>query len=117
MRFHNYETAEFAKTSSGQTTREDTANLIGLIAGSKIEAWMPDAALGECVASSENLQGTGQSPPGRLFNGQVAPFVNFTLSGFLWYQVRSSSVLGFACLTLAISSTKAAHWLAWHQLQ
>ena len=61
---------------------------IGLIesavGGSKIEAWMPDAALGEC--GDEDLQGTGQSPPGRLFNGQVAPFVNMSLTGWLWYQ-------------------------------
>ena len=46
---------------------------------------MPDGALGACA--SESLAGKGQSPPGRLYNGMVAPFVNFTVSGWLWYRV------------------------------
>ena len=54
------------------------------IGGSQIEAWTPDQALGLC--KNESLNANGQAPPGRLFNGMVAPFVNISLKGFLWYQ-------------------------------
>lgn len=54
------------------------------IGGSQIEAWTPDSALGKC--QNESLNANGQAPPGRLFNGMVAPFVNTSVAGFLWYQ-------------------------------
>ena len=54
------------------------------IGGSQIEAWTPDHALGLC--KNESLNADGQAPPGRLFNGMVAPFVNISLKGFIWYQ-------------------------------
>jgi hypothetical protein len=54
------------------------------IGGSQIEAWTPDSALGLC--KNESLNANGQAPPGRLFNGMVAPFVNMSISGCLWYQ-------------------------------
>ena len=61
------------------------------IGGSQIEAWTPDSALGKCKNGS--LNDNGQAPPGRLFNGMVAPFVNISLTGFLWcaYSCTSAS--------------------------
>eukprot|EP00039_Didymoeca_costata_P005967 m.86252 g.86252 ORF g.86252 m.86252 type:complete len:759 (+) comp13049_c1_seq1:108-2384(+) len=68
--------------------KEETPVPIGLIqtaiGGSQIEAWMPDSALAEC--KNESLNSNGQSPPARLFNGMIAPFVNYSVQGFLWYQ-------------------------------
>lgn len=71
--------------------------------GSQIEAWTPDQALGLC--KNESLNANGQAPPGRLFNGMVAPFVNTSLTGFLWYQgenncggEKTSVKLEFKCL-------------------
>ena len=86
-------------SSSGSTEAGSSAQgkdiPIGLIqsaiGGSMIEAWMPDRALSKCT--NESLAGKGQSPPSRLFKGMIAPFVNFTLNGWLWYQVRRD----FAC--------------------
>ena len=54
---------------------------------------MPDAALGTC--RNESLNADGQAPPTRFFNGMVAPFVNYSLAGFLWYQV--STPAEYAC--------------------
>ena len=75
------------------------------IGGSKIEAWMPDGALGVCA--NESLAGKGQSPPGRLYNGMVAPFVNFTVSGWLWYQV--SLQMAFVASPLLIITRSSAN--------
>ena len=55
------------------------------IGGSQIEAWTPNTGLGKC--RNESLNANGQAPPARFFNGMVAPFVNFSLAGFVWYQV------------------------------
>lgn len=54
------------------------------IGGSQIEAWTPDTVLGACKNASLNAD--GQAPPGRLYNGMIAPFVNMTIAGWLWYQ-------------------------------
>ena len=59
------------------------------IGGSQIEAWTPDSALGKC--KNESLNANGQAPPGRLFNGMVAPFVNISLTGFLWCAYSCTS--------------------------
>ena len=77
------------------TEQGDAASVpIGLIqsaiGGSQIEAWTPDSALGKC--KNESLNADGQAPPGRLFNGMVAPFVNTSLAGFLWYLLRATLV-------------------------
>merc|ERR1719387_2602110 len=79
----------FAAELSDQRQKDNNQVVpIGLIqsaiGGSQIEAWTPDSALGKC--KNANLNADGQSPPGRLFNGMVAPFVNTTLAGWLWYQ-------------------------------
>jgi sialate O-acetylesterase len=68
----------------------DTTTPIGVIqsaiGGSQIESWMDNTTLTECA--NESLTG-GAVPEdsGRLFYGMVAPFVNTSVSGWLWYQV------------------------------
>jgi sialate O-acetylesterase len=55
------------------------------IGGSQIEAWMDNETLGLCKDQSL----TGGAVPedrGRLYYGMVAPFVNYSVAGWLWYQ-------------------------------
>ena len=55
------------------------------IGGSQIEAWMDNSTRTLC----KNLSLTGGAVPqdnGRLYYGMVAPFVNYSLAGWLWYQ-------------------------------
>jgi hypothetical protein len=72
---------------------------IGLIqsavGGSTIEAWMSNESRAECTQRMVPKAGLGggkgefpfmQHQPGALFYGYVAPFVNMSISGFLWYQ-------------------------------
>ena len=55
------------------------------IGGSKIVAWMSNATLKSCTNKSMTVDGV-IAPPSRLYYGMVAPFVNMTVSGWLWYQ-------------------------------
>ena len=79
------------------------------IGGSQIEAWTPDSALGKC--KNESLNANGQAPPGRLFNGMVAPFVNISLTGFLWcaYSCTSAYFLPFSRWRLICNSPFTLH--------
>jgi sialate O-acetylesterase len=61
-----------------------------------VEVWTPNSTLqqGSCKYvggnSTHDWEGRtfGPRPGGSLWNGMVAPFVNFTLQGALWYQVQ-----------------------------
>lgn len=86
----------FAKSLTDEfSAHNQTAPPIGLIAtavgGSQIEAWMPEDSLNECAGTSLNTDGV--APPTKLYNGMVAPFVNMSIKGFLWYQGEVSTEL------------------------
>eukprot|EP00620_Florenciella_sp_RCC1587_P012536 CAMPEP_0182557330 /NCGR_PEP_ID=MMETSP1324-20130603/1268_1 /TAXON_ID=236786 /ORGANISM="Florenciella sp., Strain RCC1587" /LENGTH=813 /DNA_ID=CAMNT_0024769361 /DNA_START=135 /DNA_END=2573 /DNA_ORIENTATION=- len=99
----------FAKSLTDEFSAHDqTAPPIGLIAtavgGSQIEAWMPEDSLNECSGTSLNTDGV--APPTKLYNGMVAPFVNMSIKGFLWYQGENNcggdmgdsvNDIGYAC--------------------
>ena len=55
------------------------------IGGSQIESWMSNETLSIC--RNESLTG-GAIPndSGALFYGMVAPFVNYSVAGWVWYQ-------------------------------
>lgn len=55
------------------------------IGGSQIESWMDNETLTIC--KNESLTG-GAVPEdsGRLHYGMVAPFVNYSVVGWVWYQ-------------------------------
>ena len=57
---------------------------IGLIqssvGGTQIESWMPNASITECTDLEDNA-GLSQ-----LYHAMVAPFTNFSVAGWLWYQ-------------------------------
>jgi len=67
----------------------DASVPIGLIqsaiGGSQIESWMDNQTLGQCT--NESLSG-GAIPEnsGRLFYGMIAPFANYSVAGWVWYQ-------------------------------
>lgn len=62
---------------------------IGLIAsavgGTKIESWSPNATTEQCQNQSAG-QPTAGPPRGGLFYGMACPFVNTTVSGFVWCE-------------------------------
>ena len=59
------------------------------IGGSQIESWMSNETLRQC--KDQSLSGGAASLPdgsdsGQLYYGMVAPFVNYSVAGWLWYQ-------------------------------
>eukprot|EP00035_Acanthoeca_spectabilis_P005246 m.111533 g.111533 ORF g.111533 m.111533 type:complete len:302 (+) comp12934_c0_seq2:665-1570(+) len=50
------------------------------IGGTMIESWMPNASRAEC----SDLENTTMLST--LYHGMVAPFANFSVAGWLWYQ-------------------------------
>ena len=55
------------------------------IGGSQIESWMSN----ETIRSCKNQSLAGGAVPqnqGRLYYGMVAPFANYSVAGWVWYQ-------------------------------
>jgi hypothetical protein len=78
---------EFARNLIDQLG--DDAPPIGLIqsavGGTTIEAWSPNATTATCQNKTVGGPTAGQAD-GRLYYGMIAPFVNTTVNGWLWYQ-------------------------------
>lgn len=54
------------------------------IGGTVIEAWSPNATTASC--QNKTVGGPTAGPPsGHLYYGMVCPFVNMSISGFVWY--------------------------------
>jgi sialate O-acetylesterase len=106
---------------------------IGLIqsavGGSTIEAWMSNESRVECTQRMVPKAGLGggkglfpfmQHQPGALYYGYVTPFVNMTISGFLWCKcaslqptmcsARSGSVTIVATANRQIKERTTAEW-------
>ena len=97
---------------------------IGLIqsavGGSQIEAWMSNETLGQCKEQSL----TGGAVPecaGRLYYGMTAPFANYSVAGWLWYQGEnnchgvmgnSKDGTGYGCSLPAMVSAWRDVWRA-----
>ena len=59
--------------------------------GTMIEMWMPNATVGSCRNASGRAWAPSQMQrwdiaAGALFNGMVAPLVNTSITGAIWYQ-------------------------------
>lgn len=98
----------------------DTKIPIGLIqsavGGSTIEAWMSNESRAECTQRMTPKAGIGggkgmfpfmQHQPGVLYYGYVAPFVNMSISGFVWCELASlQQVKHSECLTTVIVAAR-----------
>jgi sialate O-acetylesterase len=90
------------------------------IGGSQIEAWMSN----ETLASCKSLSLTGGAVPedrGRLYYGMVAPFANYSVAGWVWYQGEnnvygdmgnSAAGTGYGCALPAMVSLWRGVWRA-----
>lgn len=70
--------------------------------GSRIEAWMSDETrrlveneIGPYDDSYRKKLAEHDNPPGSLFNAMVAPYVKFSVKGFLWYQGEANGWRGW----------------------
>ena len=77
-------TDELSKMNDGK------APPIGLIAssvgGTMIELWTPVEELENCKNTSCGTKKLNSTKCGSLYNGMVAPFINMTVKGYIWYQ-------------------------------
>jgi len=80
---------------------------IGLIqsavGGTQIESWMPSGARAQC--SQLDPQG-GSGGLSGLYNAMVAPFLNYSVSGWLWYQVSCACCV-FSRLRVVVSLSRS----------
>lgn len=70
--------------------------VVSTLGGSKVEAWMSREALApfkdinlSVLENSEPIKNASATPC-VLYNAKVAPFTNYTIKGFLWYQGESN---------------------------
>lgn len=90
------------------------------IGGSQIESWMDNETLTLCA--NESLHG-GAIPDdsGRLYYGMVAPFANYSVAGWVWYQGENNvygdmgnslNAVGYGCELPAMVDNWRAVWRA-----
>lgn len=70
--------------------------LVSTLGGSKVEAWMSREALApfadidvSALDNNEPIKNASATPC-VLYNARVAPLINYTIKGFLWYQGESN---------------------------
>jgi hypothetical protein len=90
------------------------------VGGTTIEAWSPNATTTEC--QNKTVGGpTAAAPDGRLYYGMVAPFVNTTVAGWLWYQGENNmhgspgsslSNEGYGCMMAGMVAAWRKIWSA-----
>ena len=103
-------------------TLGDDAPPIGLIqtavGGTTIEAWSPNTTTALCQNKTVGGPTAGRND-GRLYYGMIAPFVNTTVAGFLWYQGEnnvhgspgsSRRHEGYGCMMAAMVAAWRAIW-------
>lgn len=86
--------AELTDAMKSQGLGEIPIGLIqSAIGGSQIEAWMSNETLTKCT--NESLTGGAiKQNSGALYYGMVAPFANYSVRGWVWYQ-GENNVYGY----------------------
>lgn len=70
--------------------------IVSTLGGSKVEAWMSREAISTfktidlSILDNEEKIKNITATPCVLYNGKIAPLVNFAIKGFLWYQGESN---------------------------
>lgn len=70
--------------------------IVSSLGGSKVEAWMsreaitPFKSIDLSILDNDEPIKNITATPCVLYNGKIAPFTNFTIKGFLWYQGESN---------------------------
>ena len=71
----------------GREIQAHTGKPLGLVntnwGGTPVEFWMSNEAEASCAAQRP------PSAPGGAYNGMIKPLLNMTITGAIWYQVRS----------------------------
>lgn len=76
-----------AMEAAGLETDVPIGVIQSAIGGSQIESWMSNETLLLC----KNQSLTGGAVPqnsGRLYYGMICPMANYSVAGWVWYQVR-----------------------------
>ncbi len=77
--------------------------------GSSIEAWMDKETIAQFPAALKRWEKTQpQTKPSFLYNGMIAPIVNYTIKGALWYQGESNK--DFYKDYAALQASMVASW-------
>ncbi|CAK0871817.1 unnamed protein product [Prorocentrum cordatum] len=110
---------ELADAMSAQGLGSTPIGLIqSSVGGTQIEAWMSNETLARC---SDEAPSGGAVPQnsGALYYGMVAPFVNYSVRGWVWYQGEnnvygdmgsSSTGAGYGCQLPAMVNSWRAVW-------
>jgi len=90
--------------------------LLASMGGTTIESWSPNETVRSCADTNPGSSG---APVSKIFYGSVAPFVNTSLDGFVWYQgenncggVMGSPLdgTGYACSLQAMVRDWRRYW-------
>ena len=89
----------------GRALQEKLQVPVGLIhtswGGTPIEAWMSSEALAAVGVKGGAGKGKiGPNSPSSLYNGMIAPLLNYRVQGAIWYQGESNAGRAFAYRTL-----------------
>ncbi|WP_300704844.1 sialate O-acetylesterase [Bacteroides sp.] len=93
---HTSATAYFFTRYIQEVLEVPVGIIVSSLGGSKVEAWMSREAITpfksidlSILDNDEPIKNITATPCG-LYNAKIAPFTNFTIKGFLWYQGESN---------------------------
>ncbi len=87
----------------GRNLQENMKVPVGLISsnwgGTRIETWISPTALAPFEKAAPNAK-IGANSASALYNGMIAPFLNYQVKGAIWYQGESNAGQAFKYRTL-----------------
>jgi len=79
----------------GRNLQENLKVPVGLIhtswGGTRIEAWMSESALAPFEKANPNAKSGNPNGASQLYNGMIAPLLNYQVKGAIWYQGESNA--------------------------
>ncbi len=79
----------------GRNLQEHLKVPVGLIhtswGGTRIEAWMSENALAPYEKAPANAKAGNPNGASQLYNGMIAPILNYSVKGAIWYQGESNT--------------------------